>query len=158
MKRRSATAKGRQVMKLAERVFLARGCHLEKAVNAVTWIPVKIAGRMTGERRPISVQHDLFGIWDAVVVEPGRGFAAGRKTFFVQVTTAEHLWNRRKKILAAGFPCTVDDLVMAYLGRGQFRVVRGPTFDVKQAETWRVPPPGQRAAAVPELDEANVGW
>lgn len=175
--RQRSTSKGRDIMKMAERVFLARGCLLDKAVAAVTWIPAKVGGVPTGQRRPIAVKHDHFGIWDAVVVEPGRAFAAGRKTFFVQVTTAEHLWNRRKKILDAGFPCTVDDLVMAYLGRGVFRVVRGPGFAVKAAETWRVPTPGALAVAAqrpafagdvegtfdieldaPALDEANAGW
>lgn len=134
MKKRSTTAKGHAAMAMAARFFEARGEIIEKAYSVVTWIPKGAA------RVPISRRHDFFGVWDAIVVPTDD---IGRRVYFVQVTEISNVSHRREKILASGFPCTPNDLLMGYRGRGVFRVLRGPRFD-EQAEEWKAPPPVKR--------------
>jgi hypothetical protein len=151
--RQRSTAKGHAAVAMAKRFFEARSrpglpVLIETAPNVVIWIPVQ-KGNFAGPKIPRSTRHDFFGVWDLLVVEPYRMASslvpAGhvtRAVYFVQVTETSNLSHRKAKILASGFPCSEEDLVMGYRGRGVFRVLRGPRFD--HEEEWRVPPPKKK--------------
>jgi hypothetical protein len=135
--RQKTTEKGRRIMRVAKRLLEDRGALVATAANALKWL------KTPSGMRPISVRHDFFGIWDAVCVE----IEIGRRTlsdvrivYFVQVTDVDNMSHRRDKILASGFPCTSDDLILGMRPRTRkFRVLRGPRFDGTPGE-WTAPP------------------
>lgn len=148
--------KGYRHMALARRVFAARGAWMHSARNALVWRPNPAGPGLV----PRSISHDLFGVWDLCVVEVqpcadashGPTCAGTQWRYLVQVTDANNMHARRIKIRASGFPCTSNDLLMAYRGRGVFQVLRGPRFDTKDAEDVRVPP----AVKTPKREKATA--
>lgn len=141
--------KGYRHMAMARRLLAARGALIETAYNAVRFVPIE---GQPGKLRPMSTRHDLYGVWDAVCVEIRQKESKTsvviselvRMTYFVQVTSAGNISARRKKIHASAFPCTPEDMLLGYRGRGIFRVLRGPRFD-GEGEDVKVPPPVKKA-------------
>jgi len=130
--RQKTNAKGRYIMKIAKRMFESQGAWVEVARNNVRWFPKKTGGGVF----PLSMRHDFFGIWDAIVVYP-----KGRKRsqrIFIQVTDVGNMSHRREKIVASGFPVSPHDLLLGYRGRSWFRVLHGPDFQ-GEAEDWKAP-------------------
>lgn len=113
-----ASDKGHRIEQLAKRMFENQGYLVETAPKVVRWL--KLPGQ--DGLKPRSSRHDFFGVWDLIIVL-GPGLVQ-----FVQVTDEHNVSARRKKILASGFPHRSDDLLLAYAGRGRFRVFMGPTF------------------------------
>jgi len=70
------------------------------------------------------------------------------------VTVADCVSERRRKILASGFPVNADDLLLGYVeGRGRhFRVYPGPEFNTV-TEEWVV---SETAAPVADREEPDV--
>jgi hypothetical protein len=129
-RRQNAEAKGRRIVQLARKLLEARGASVEVAPKVVHWLP-KPDG--SGGRVPLSTRHDFFGWADLLVCFPD-----GERGLF-QVTTWEHVSDRRQKMLARGFPYTAADAILGYVaGRNRhFRVLRGPAFEEWTGETWR---------------------
>jgi hypothetical protein len=116
--RRRAYAKGLRLERLVQRDLEAQGAWVERAHKVVRYRPAKNGGAP----EPFSVHHDILGLFDLLAVMPD-----GRRCF-VQVTTLENVGHKRAKILAAGFPATVDDRILAHEGGRRFRELRGPDF------------------------------
>lgn len=139
----NAAAKGRKLVQLARHYLEAQGCLVEVAANVVRWVPGKVsqAHRIPGDRAsnpkglvPISIHHDLFGLWDLIVLWP-----AGMRCFY-QITVADGLRARRKKILIANFPLAAWDRIACYYpGRNRhFRLYGPPGFEEWTGEVWRL--------------------
>lgn len=127
-KRAAASAKGARLEKLARALYEAEGCRVESAPKVVRWVKLPDEA----ELKPRSARHDFFGVWDLIAVDP-----AGR-VVFVQVTVVAEVAHRRRKILTSGFPAGAPAVILAYAGRGLFRVFLGPTF-TEEAPPRRAP-------------------
>ncbi len=129
------SAKGRAIERLAKAELERRGCLVHLAPNSSRWVEAK-AGPL--ERIPVSIKGDIFGLFDCIAV-------AGPVRAFVQVTTRGEVSTKRNKIVASGFPCTRDDLILGYAVvpggdrrlRRHFFVFRGPGFE-GPGERWCV--------------------
>lgn len=136
----NAAAKGRRIQALARKILERDGWLVETAPNVVRWIRRRQrAGEVGADGlKPVSLRHDLWGVWDFACVA-ARDMGPGRAVAFVQVTTLHGVADRRRKILASGFPVTADDIILGYVsGRSRhFRCFRGPIFAEWTGETWR---------------------
>lgn len=132
--RQKSVAKGRYIMKIARRLFESQGAMVEVARNHVRFFPKKSGPGLF----PLSMRHDFFGVWDAIVVfKPGNGRRVGAQRIFIQVTDVGNMAHRKEKILSSGFPVSAHDLLLGYRGRSKFRVLRGPEFN--SAEEMKAP-------------------
>lgn len=114
---------------------------MEIAPNVVRWIKLPAgAGRMV----PRSMHHDFFGIWDAVAFWSLPGGPYDHRAGCYQVTVDRNVSDRRRKILAAGFPHNEADAILGYVAgrRRHFRVYRGGALEFGKwdGEAWLVPP------------------
>ncbi len=109
--------KGREWQLLARDYFRSQGYHVEVCHGKIAWIP----DPATGKRRPISLAHDYFGCWDLAV-------CSAAERFWVQVCHVSDTATRRAKILASGFPCRPEDLILGHERGRVFRMLRGPEF------------------------------
>lgn len=123
--RRRAHAKGQRLERLVRHDLEAQGARVESAPKVVVWkrdVEAEEGGAAAGARRPLTVRHDFFGVWDMLAVMPD-----GRRCM-VQVTTLENVAHKRRKILASGFPATADDRILAQERGRLFRELWGPDF------------------------------
>ena len=169
--RRDAHAKGLRLQRLARECLEAQGWLVEAAQNAVVWIKDK--KRPLGPLRPISVHHDLFGLWDLIAVRsiyvtnpapPDAAFfdimGRPRQVAFVQVTVLEHVSQRRSLIIRSGFPLKEDDVILGWKGGRDrhFRVFRGPGFERWDGECLRPKPSGdERLRAAIKTEQLSNG-
>jgi hypothetical protein len=143
-KRRSAHAKGLRLQRLARECLEAEGWLVEAAQNAVVWVQdkrrtaISIAG-MKPALRPISIHHDIFGLWDLIAVHEVLN-PRHRNIALIQVTVLEHISERRRTIIKSGFPCSTDDMLLGWKGGHDrhFRVFRGPAFERWEGECLRL--------------------
>ena len=124
-----AEAKGQRIVQLAKHICEAAGAAVEVAPKVVHWLP-----KPDGSGRfPLSTRHDFWGWADLLACYPD-----GRREGY-QVTTLEHVSDRRAKMLKNGFPYTAGDAILGYKGGRDrhFRIFRGPRFVDWEGETWR---------------------
>jgi len=124
-----AESKGQRIVQIAKRILEAQGATVEVAPKVVHWLPKKDGSG----RFPFSTRHDFFGWADVIACYPD-----GRREGY-QVTTLEHVSDRRAKMLKVGFPYTAGDAILGYKGGRDrhFRIFRGPRFEDWEGETWR---------------------
>lgn len=135
----TATAKGAQLQRIAKAILESMGARVEMAQNVVRWIKRRpnFGGRSGMEApklSPISTHHDLFGVFDLLVIWP----EGGRN--FYQVTVLEEVSRRRRKILDLyPEPLFSGDAILGWKGGRDrhFRVFRGPTFENWTGECFR---------------------
>ena len=130
-----AEAKGKRLELMVKAWLESSGGRVELAPKVARWLPGS-----DGVRRPRTMRHDFFGVWDGVVVTP-------RRRYFIQVTTLNHVATKREKIIASGFPVTIYDQVLGYEGRRKWRVLHGPDFGMPGVTMTS--PPQPRAALRP---------
>jgi len=127
---------------------LASNCLPAASSNPVARASSPPGPASPGAGRPLTLAGDYFTVWDGLAVWPD-----GRR-FLCQVTVADCVSERRRKILASGFPVNADDLLLGYVeGRGRhFRVYPGPEFNTV-TEEWVV---SETAAPVADREEPDV--
>lgn len=117
-------AKGKRLVRLAKALFESKGAWVESA---------PLQSKFIGGGKVANLAGDYFGCWDLIVV-----WTDGRRGF-VQVTTWNHITDRRKKIYNKEFPCTKEDYLLGYLdGERTFRVLFGPDFPTAHSEHWPI--------------------
>lgn len=129
-KKIAAAARGQRLERNIKTWLESRGWRVELAPKVLRRYFDASAGKWA--RR--SARHDFFEVWDGIAVK-------GHRRDFFQVTTLDHVAEKRSKIAACGFPARPADRVYGYAGRpARWRVLSGPRFEMP-GEEIRCPVP-----------------